>query len=61
MVAAVARRSTSIAPTWSVPDFATDLGGDANIGFGYVMNQRGTEVAHDPRCTALIDALYASL
>lgn len=57
MVAAVARRSMSIAPTWSVPDFATDLGGDANIGFGYVMNQMGTEVAHDPRCTVLIDAL----
>ena len=34
---------------------------DAGIGFGYAMNQMGTEVAHDPRCAALIDALYASL
>ena len=34
---------------------------DAGIGFGYAMNQMGTEVAHDPRCATLIDALYESL
>ncbi len=36
---------------------------DAKVGFGYVMNQMGEAAASliDPRCTALIDALYASL
>ena len=34
---------------------------DAGIGFGYVMNRMGTEVAHDIRAAALIDALYESL
>jgi CubicO group peptidase (beta-lactamase class C family) len=36
---------------------------DAQIGFGYVMNQMGEAVSSlmDPRCAALIDAVYASL
>ena len=34
---------------------------DAGIGFGYVMNRMGTEVAHDVRAAALIDALYGSV
>lgn len=36
---------------------------DARVGFGYVMNQMGppASVLLDPRCAALIDAVYASL
>lgn len=36
---------------------------DAQVGFGYVMNQMGEAAASllDPRCAALIDAVYASL
>ena len=36
---------------------------DAKVGFGYVMNQMGDAAAAlmDPRCAALIDAVYASL
>jgi CubicO group peptidase (beta-lactamase class C family) len=35
---------------------------DAKVGFGYVMNQMGGGAALiDPRCSALIDAVYASL
>jgi CubicO group peptidase (beta-lactamase class C family) len=36
---------------------------DAQVGFGYVMNQMGAAAAAliDPRCSALIDAVYASL
>ena len=35
---------------------------DTKIGFGYVMNQMGSNVTLiDPRATALIDAAYASL
>lgn len=35
---------------------------DTKIGFGYVMNQMGSNVTLiDPRATALIDAVYASL
>lgn len=36
---------------------------DARVGFGYVMNQMGpaTSVLLDPRCAALIDAVYASI
>ncbi len=36
---------------------------DAKVGFGYVMNQMGpaTTSLVDPRCAALIDAIYASL
>jgi CubicO group peptidase (beta-lactamase class C family) len=36
---------------------------DAKVGFGYVMNQMGGAAASliDPRCAALIDAVYASL
>jgi hypothetical protein len=36
---------------------------DAKVGFGYAMNQMGDGAASliDPRCAALIDAVYASL
>src|SRR5215472_15048410 len=36
---------------------------DAKIGFGYIMNQMGEAAASliDPRCSTLIDAVYASL
>jgi CubicO group peptidase (beta-lactamase class C family) len=36
---------------------------DAQVGFGYVMNQMGDAAAQliDPRCVALIGAVYASL
>ena len=34
---------------------------DAKIGFAYVMNQMGSQPLLDPRVTALLDALYASL
>jgi len=36
---------------------------DAKIGFGYVMNQMGDSATSliDPRCAALINAVYASL
>ncbi|MBV8774828.1 MAG: beta-lactamase family protein [Deltaproteobacteria bacterium] len=36
---------------------------DARVGFGYVMNQMGEPSGSllDPRCAALIDAVYASL
>jgi CubicO group peptidase (beta-lactamase class C family) len=36
---------------------------DGRVGFGYVMNQMGpaTSVLLDPRCSALIDAVYASI
>jgi CubicO group peptidase (beta-lactamase class C family) len=36
---------------------------DARVGFGYVMNQMGEAAASllDPRCAALIEAVYASL
>jgi CubicO group peptidase (beta-lactamase class C family) len=36
---------------------------DSKVGFGYVMNQMGDAAASlmDPRCAALIDAVYASL
>jgi CubicO group peptidase (beta-lactamase class C family) len=35
---------------------------DAQVGFGYVMNQMGGGGSLlDPRCAALIDAVYASL
>ena len=36
---------------------------DAKVGFGYVMNQMGGAAASliDPRCSALIDAVYTSL
>jgi len=34
---------------------------EAKIGFGYTMNKMGTSLLIDPRATALIDALYASL
>jgi CubicO group peptidase (beta-lactamase class C family) len=34
---------------------------DAKIGFGYVMNRMGPHILLDPRATALIDAVYASL
>jgi CubicO group peptidase (beta-lactamase class C family) len=36
---------------------------DAQVGFGYVMNQMGDAAAQliDPRCAALIEAVYASL
>ncbi len=36
---------------------------DAQVGFGYVMNQMGAaaNALLDPRCSALIDAVYASL
>ena len=36
---------------------------DAKVGFGYVMNQMGDAAGSliDPRCSALIDAVYASL
>jgi CubicO group peptidase (beta-lactamase class C family) len=34
---------------------------DAQIGFGYVMNRMGSSILVDPRASALIDAVYASL
>jgi CubicO group peptidase (beta-lactamase class C family) len=34
---------------------------DARIGFGYVMNRMGPHILLDPRATALVDAVYASL
>jgi CubicO group peptidase (beta-lactamase class C family) len=36
---------------------------DGQVGFGYVMNQMGEAAAQliDPRCVALIEAVYASL
>jgi CubicO group peptidase (beta-lactamase class C family) len=36
---------------------------DAKVGFGYVMNQMGEAAASliDPRCSALIDAVYGAL
>ena len=34
---------------------------DAKVGFGYVMNRMGPHILVDPRATALIDAVYASL
>jgi CubicO group peptidase (beta-lactamase class C family) len=34
---------------------------DAKVGFGYVMNQMGASLPFDPRCSALIEAVYASL
>ena len=34
---------------------------DANIGFGYTMNQMQQNLSGDPRVNGLIDALYASL
>jgi CubicO group peptidase (beta-lactamase class C family) len=36
---------------------------DGRVGFGYVMNQMGpaTPVLLDPRCSVLIDAVYASI
>ncbi len=34
---------------------------DAGIGFGYVMNQMGSNILIDPRAAALIDSVYASL
>jgi CubicO group peptidase (beta-lactamase class C family) len=34
---------------------------EAKIGFGYTMNQMQTSLLIDPRATALIDAVYASL
>ena len=34
---------------------------DAEIGFGYTMNQMGNALYVDPRVSVLIDALYASL
>src|SRR5262249_38658780 len=34
---------------------------DASIGFGYVANRLGNRILIDPRPSALIDALYASL
>jgi CubicO group peptidase (beta-lactamase class C family) len=34
---------------------------DAKVGFGYVMNRMGPHILLDPRATALIDAVYASL
>ncbi len=34
---------------------------EAKIGFGYTMNKMQTSILIDPRATALIDALYASL
>ncbi len=34
---------------------------EARIGFGYVMNQSGSEILIDPRPAALIDALYACI
>jgi len=33
----------------------------ARVGFGYTMNQMGSHILIDPRVTALLDALYASL
>jgi CubicO group peptidase (beta-lactamase class C family) len=33
----------------------------AQIGYGYVTNQMGTELAGDPRDVALRDALYGAL
>ncbi len=34
---------------------------DAKIGFGYAMNQMGSDTVMDPRTFRLIDAVYASL
>ncbi len=34
---------------------------DAGVGFGYTMNQMGNAMYIDPRVSALIDAVYASL
>jgi CubicO group peptidase (beta-lactamase class C family) len=34
---------------------------DAKVGFGYVMNQMGTDPLLDPRARRLFDALYAAL
>ena len=34
---------------------------DANIGFGYTMNQMQQNLSGDPRVNGLIDAIYASL
>jgi hypothetical protein len=34
---------------------------DTGIGFSYVMNRMGPYILMDPRATALIDAVYASL
>ena len=34
---------------------------EAKIGFGYVMNRMQSSILIDPRATALIDAVYASL
>ena len=34
---------------------------DANIGFGYTMNQMQNNLSGDPRVNGLIDAVYASL
>ncbi len=34
---------------------------EARVGFGYVMNRMGPHILLDPRATALIDAVYASL
>ena len=34
---------------------------DAKIGFGYAMNQMGSDMVLDPRTSRLIDAVYASL
>jgi CubicO group peptidase (beta-lactamase class C family) len=34
---------------------------DTGVGFGYVMNRMGPNILLDPRATALVDAVYASL
>jgi CubicO group peptidase (beta-lactamase class C family) len=34
---------------------------EAGVSLGYVMNRMGTRIADDPRKTALVEALYASL
>ncbi|MEU2715555.1 serine hydrolase domain-containing protein [Streptomyces sp. NPDC007205] len=34
---------------------------EAGVSLGYVMNRMGPRIAHDPRKTALVDALYSAL
>ena len=36
-------------------------GPDARVGFGYAMNQMGTDPLLDPRARRLFEALYAAL
>jgi hypothetical protein len=47
-------------PSWSGGSLGfADL--QAKVGFGYTLNQMGPTILIDPRATALINAVYASL